>query len=259
MFFRTYLETAGLGDPNGVRTERKQDSPMERLIDIEVRFLGVFDTVMALGGRFGAKDEASRTERSFHVGLRPAKCVQNARQALALDERRWDFRPEVWQDREPHQTLQQRWFAGVHSNIGGGYTEDGLANVPLRWMLKEAEAQGLALDNTFVGAYDAYYQGRKHESRSFKFRVLDRVRRRDGLRPLTGYPPEANLYVHPGVVHRLVSDPNDKRFKQLDRYRPENLRQFLVDRNVDRWLATIFPAGNAPALPPDVRKWLGTV
>ncbi|HEY2737209.1 MAG TPA: DUF2235 domain-containing protein [Thermoanaerobaculia bacterium] len=54
-----------------------------------------------------------------------SKCVQHARQALAIDEVRYDFRPEIWRGNRDGQTLEQRWFAGVPSNVGGGYVDDG--------------------------------------------------------------------------------------------------------------------------------------
>ena len=36
------------------------------------------------------------------------------------------------------------WFAGVHSDVGGGYSEPALAEVPLLWMVGRARAAGLA-------------------------------------------------------------------------------------------------------------------
>jgi membrane protease YdiL (CAAX protease family) len=43
------------------------------------------------------------------------------------------------------QSIRQVWFAGVHSDVGGGYpeSESGLSKYPLAWMVGEAEAAGL--------------------------------------------------------------------------------------------------------------------
>src|SRR2546422_608119 len=102
---------------------------------------------MALGSRFQATAAStSSSARTFYAGPAPAACVERARQALAIDEHRFDFRPEIWTHRLAHQTMEQRWFAGVHSNVGGGYVNDGLANIAFHWILEGAVGQGLKID-----------------------------------------------------------------------------------------------------------------
>lgn len=60
----------------------------------------------------------------------------NAFQALALDERRSPFQPAVWEKRDNETTnLIQVWFPGVHTNVGGGYNDQELANISLAWMM----------------------------------------------------------------------------------------------------------------------------
>jgi hypothetical protein len=82
-----------------------------------VRYLGVRDTVMALGSRFASTEESTSSPgRTFYPGTAPAECVEHARQALAIDERRFDFRLEIWTEQLLDQTMEQRWFAGVHSD-----------------------------------------------------------------------------------------------------------------------------------------------
>ena len=87
---------------------------------------------------------------------------------------------EEWRGAEPHQTLEQRWFAGSHSNIGGGYVHDGLANIPFRWLMDEAVASGLAIDREFVRPYNPYPQARLYQSTGFVYRTLEFVRLRSG-------------------------------------------------------------------------------
>jgi hypothetical protein len=75
--------------------------------------------------------------------------VRYARHALAIDETRQDFArvpwamPGQWPDRtgEP-EWLQQVWFAGNHSNVGGSYPEDEsrLSDISLKWMLGQVES-----------------------------------------------------------------------------------------------------------------------
>lgn len=121
-------------------------------------FLGLFDTVssLILPGRNGpfpglATLPYTRTNPS----------VRTIRHAAAIDERRALFRLNRWSEPQrfvedpfhpngPHQMqdVRQVWFAGVHSDIGGGYpeAEASLAKIPLLWMLHESRAQGLSLD-----------------------------------------------------------------------------------------------------------------
>jgi hypothetical protein len=183
---------------------------------------------MALGSRFHATRKTSTAGRVFYVSDRPAACVANARQALAIDEERYDFRPEIWRTAADDQTLEQRWFAGSHSNIGGGYVNDGLANIPFKWLLEEARSLGLAIDGQFVKPYRPYPQARFYPSTSIVYRTLEFVRLRlgKGRRSLLGFPASAGLSIDRSVIHRLRSDPEEH--DQLDRYRPANLIEFLA-------------------------------
>jgi hypothetical protein len=45
------------------------------------------------------------------------------------------------------QRISQVWFTGVHSDIGGGYPQDGLSYVAFDWMLDRAQAYGLRYFN----------------------------------------------------------------------------------------------------------------
>lgn len=115
----------------------------------EITFLGVWDTVGALGvpdllGR-RLSSWVNRRHRFHDVEL--SSMVRNARHALAIDERRPSFQPAVWRGRslENRPEVKQVWFAGVHCDIGGGYRETELSDRTLRWMLAEATQCGLAI------------------------------------------------------------------------------------------------------------------
>jgi hypothetical protein len=100
-----------------------------------------------------------------------SKIVRCARHAISIDDERRTFHPELWNE-PPEQTdandrtIEQVWFAGVHSNVGGGYPKQGLSLVPLVWMMREAEKRGLRfvpsarkqfeeLQNVFDKLYDS--------------------------------------------------------------------------------------------------------
>jgi uncharacterized protein (DUF2235 family) len=112
--------------------------------EIEVHFVGVWDTVGALGIPGMPKGLSGRLW-TFHDTELSSK-VKRAYQALAIDEKRRPFLPSLWY-RKPGDVgvLEQRWFAGVHSDVGGGYEDCSLADIALLWMAGKARESGLAL------------------------------------------------------------------------------------------------------------------
>jgi uncharacterized protein (DUF2235 family) len=199
-----------------------------------VRYLGVWDTVMALGSRFKATGAStSSAARSFHAGTNPAACVKHARQALAVDEERFDFRPEIWRDHGPDQVMEQRWFAGVHSNVGGGYTHDGLANIAFDWILDGAHDEGLATDPEYTKYFKKYPLASLYSSNSTLYRVLDVLRFRvgQGKRVLIERPATANLTLDGSVIKRMRAKPDELQKGSAPTntaYRPENVLSFLA-------------------------------
>ena len=107
-----------------------------------IEFLGLFDTVSAVGVPWGPKFFP------YTFQNRRVACV---RHALSLDERRVIFVQNRWKETDPDAAagtdLKQVWFAGVHSDIGGGYpeAEARLSLIPLAWMLREAQSRGLTI------------------------------------------------------------------------------------------------------------------
>ncbi|MBM3530711.1 MAG: DUF2235 domain-containing protein [Alphaproteobacteria bacterium] len=101
-------------------------------------FIGVFDTVRALG--FPGSSGLIGWRHAFHDATLNSR-VPYARHALAIDENRDVFKPELWEETPNDETsgrIKQRWFPGVHSDIGGGYAERGLSDLALEWMVDEA-------------------------------------------------------------------------------------------------------------------------
>jgi uncharacterized protein (DUF2235 family) len=101
-------------------------------------FIGVFDTVRALG--IPGSSGLVGWRHAFHDGTLNRR-VPFARQALAIDENREVFKPELWDETGVDtavQSIKQVWFPGVHTDIGGGYPEAGLSDLSLAWMVKEA-------------------------------------------------------------------------------------------------------------------------
>jgi len=105
-----------------------------------IDFVGVWDTVGALA--FGEKFN------HFHE-LSPSN-IQHICQALALDEQRKEFLPEYFKPTSPTQRVEEVWFAGAHSNVGGGYVDANLSNIALFWLLHKLALVGINIDLTRV-------------------------------------------------------------------------------------------------------------
>ncbi|MCK0118876.1 DUF2235 domain-containing protein [Isoptericola sp. S6320L] len=109
--------------------------------EVPVRFLGVFDTVGALG-----VPVLARHRYQFH-DVRLGDRVEVARQALAIDERRLTFAPCLWQvPPGAADRVRQVWFPGGHGDVGGGGAQCGLSDVALLWMVEQLRAVGVAID-----------------------------------------------------------------------------------------------------------------
>lgn len=115
----------------------------------KIEFLGVFDTVAALG--FPVKSLSFIFDRLFPHKFHSfdlSDSVRCARHALSIDDERKTFLPVLWNkltDHEPKDRLKQVWFCGVHTDVGGGYETEELSNISLSWMLKEAREKGLLI------------------------------------------------------------------------------------------------------------------
>jgi len=120
--------------------------------DIKIKFIGVWDTVGALGIPLAVLKDANMKFYEFH-DTKLSTIVENAYHALAIDEHRQDYLAALWNpSTAPQQKLEQRWFVGAHCDVGGGYKDRRLSDMTLSWMQQKASALGLALDPVQVGA-----------------------------------------------------------------------------------------------------------
>ncbi|GAV21266.1 hypothetical protein MMIC_P2248 [Mariprofundus micogutta] len=168
---------------------------------VPIHFMGVWDTVVALGFPTGTDvtGTASKVFNKFSewAGNRLDRKwwqhkfyfykltgnVVNAYQALAIDDERTAFWPFVWNEKLPQveldllkkedgspieRTVEQVWFAGMHSNVGGGYARSGMASVPLYWMMKRAAKCGLQFEDGAIedAQHDSHVHGNMYDSRN---------------------------------------------------------------------------------------------
>ena len=207
-------------------TERDLDDSIERLIgaywrrtddqtDVtvtctktaptKIKCVGVWDTVSAIGlpfdilleqvilqfFKFEFSDQhlSPRVEYGFH--------------ALAIDEERLTFHPVTWNAREG---VEQVWFAGVHSNVGGGYPKQGMAYITLDWMMKmvaydNAKGWGLDFDaglraqaRQFANVHNKLYDSRAGVAAYYRYAPRD-------IEDLT--PSNGAVMVHDSVFDRI--------------------------------------------------------
>ncbi|MCH8493927.1 MAG: DUF2235 domain-containing protein [Idiomarina sp.] len=180
----------------------------------EVHFIGVWDTVGALGipfslmGLFDRNDEFYDTKMGSNVSI--------VRHAMAIDEQRTDFEPTIWLPR-PEVDIKQIWFAGVHADVGGSYPpdENGIraSDTPLKWMLDEANSADLITEPHIRNNLTADRKGQLHKSRKHVYR------RRQPLHRQLVFKDKPTK-IHPSVKERYLSDSS---------YRPPKLKALVEE------------------------------
>lgn len=168
-----------------------------------IRFLGVWDTVGALGV---PDDKAmlnllDRSERWRFHDTELGASVEIARHALALDELRANFTPTRWLTADDSRDVEELWFPGVHSNVGGGYSDAGLSDTALAWMAGEAGDAGLGLKDDQIAQILPNHRGVLHDSYTGVFKAF-RTRPR-ATPPIQCDRPD----MHESAYKRHVSPP----------------------------------------------------
>ncbi len=219
-----------------------------------IRFVGVWDTVASV---FVPRPDRlywpSVEELAFTIANPSVKIF---RQAISIDERRTMFRLKKWDEPQTftpnrfndahaaEQDIQQVWFAGVHSDIGGGYPEinSALSKYPLIWMMEEAVRSGLSVNPRTVhqlawgiqrkGSPFSYVApdiaGPLHDSMTKAWRLLEYIPKKDTLKEWLPRKSHFGFYI-PDAEPRLIPDGafiHDsvlKRMAAVEEYRPINL------------------------------------
>ena len=190
--------------------------------------IGVWDTVGAFGLPVEFFDALTHDQYGFHDVTLSSR-VQNAFHALAIDERRKPFAPTLWQ--QPAEDLgrnwlEQAWFPGVHSNVGGGYPDSSLSDIALRWMIDRVTQRcGLQVDEQFLSRITAPSpMGELYDSMNFGYHVLGALERQIDARALANQRRGVHTweYVHQSAQHRLTETAS-----LASAYRPSNLAAYL--------------------------------
>jgi uncharacterized protein (DUF2235 family) len=215
-----------------------------------IKFVGVWDTVASVF--------VPRPDRFYMPSLqtlpytRRNPSVAAFRHAMSIDERRRLFRLSPWDEQQNYlknrwqkddvvaQDVKQVWFAGVHSDVGGGYPEieSGLSKFPLLWMIDEAKAHGLKVNTANINQL-VWGNKRKgspfdyvppdpaskiHDSMNIGWRILEMIPKSDRYKEwpqresvMGFYIPNAeprpiaeNVYIHESVFENIALAKTDR-------------------------------------------------
>lgn len=196
----------------GPESEKAKKFRQENSYDVaSIKFIGVWDTVGALGIPLNAFQWINKKKYAFY-DTTLSSIIEHAYHAVSVDEQRANFKPTLWQKspnpthRAFEQVLEQQWFAGVHSNVGGGYVDEGLSDIALLWMLEKATATGLGFDKLRI----------QHEVKPNIRGTLYNSRK--GVFALTKGEPRT---ISDGIIHPTVFE----RMKEVNDYQPGNVTQ----------------------------------
>ena len=213
---------------------------------VAIWFIGVWDTVGALGIPFGRIPLISRSEYNF---LQTDLWIDNdtAYHALAIDEHRAAFAPTLWtwpySKDDPSATgayafptignVEQRWFVGAHANVGGGYVDDVLAERPLAWLMQKAAARGLVFKDT--ASIDADEQAGKVNNSFLEMafgiyallHLFIPYQRKIGRNTIVGSAGTKYL------VNETIDESVFARWATDESYRPRNLMEWASRFNVE--------------------------
>jgi uncharacterized protein (DUF2235 family) len=223
--YRLYRDRAKRTEPNGIEAQvfRRMYSHPET----KIHFVGVWDTVGSLGIPIDGIRVPFLTKRwSFHDTTLSSH-VRFAYHALAIDERRGPFKPTLWQQQEhaTEQTLEQVWFAGVHCDVGGGYSDPALAEIPLLWMVERARVSGLVFE---PGRFRSPSDGLDDELRHVGVQVAPNALG-EMHRSLKGFYLLLQRYRRPLVADgRALASSAVRRHRERSDYDPPGLSDYLA-------------------------------
>lgn len=234
---------------NGWDAKRELTPDEKRLWDcsrrIDIEMVAVWDTVGALGVPWKVPFIGPRS--FWFLNTRPTTICKHSFQAMAIDEHRAAYESTLWTAYTqtdasgqpvgkarsyPLGTFEQRWFIGAHSDVGGGYKDKSLAQIPMRWIQEKAAALGLTFTNKVTVDADAHLRAKPVDS-FLRFGYLlyaaiklgQRFYRTIGaaLRPVDGgISSTINEWIDATVFDRYQQDSG---------YRPKNLERWAQARD----------------------------
>lgn len=197
-----------ISDDNERKTKADAFIKRHHTMWTRIRFIGVWDTVAALGVPIKSMsvmlNKVPRFRHKYH-NFELSTSVENAYHALSIDDERKTFHPVLWDKTvAPDQVMRQVWFCGVHTDVGGGYEACGLSDITLDWMVAGAGSVGLKIHGGHKIMTNPDHDGIMHDSRGGKLASLYR-------RKVRAWNPAMNgsLDVHVSVQNRALNQKNE--------------------------------------------------
>ena len=202
---------------------------------VKVRMAGLWETVGAIG-----KDVLNKrvplTQKSATHNVRPTQTQEYGYHALAIDEQRPMFDVTLWRTfvvaGKEAETMaryakyyEQRWFIGAHSDVGGGYGDDRLPDLSLRWIMKKSSDLGLAFIHDVRPRADAWSAPFHDSFKSFvggALTIWDKV-----------FPGDQRLYREMGRLPKTVDTVDGNKgvlWSIRETIDPSVLRRWTKDR-----------------------------
>lgn len=207
---------------------------------IKIKYIGLFDSVATIGVPIGNVSGWSRNALKFH-NPRPSNLHLNVRHALGINENRKSFKCILFHDfiseEETEEQIiesrnklasrfEQRWFCGVHSDIGGGDNKN-LASGPYNWIMRKAKDLGLEFEGEIpergdLAAIPINDNFAKFYKRLFNFtRIGFRFHRKIGAK--AKFKSKNRIE----TIHETIDPSVFERFRKDPKYRPKNLMKFF--------------------------------
>lgn len=209
---------------------------------VQIEFLGVWDTVPALGlvalpGLDALLDHVPELRHQYH-NFKLRGSVKHACHALSIDDNRKWFFPSIWKEYDPDNTkrvnVEQVWFGGSHTDVGGGFFEAGFSDIALEWMVQKAFEHGIRLHFesrpswNFCVAPD--YTDEFHDPRLSWAKLLYASGVRDKIWDAKAFDTFGPPRVHRSVLERVAALKETKNpYKPCIVYRNEYQRQAEID------------------------------
>jgi len=191
-----------------IKNEKRREKKAKQFINrnhtlwTHIEFIGVWDTVAALGVPVKSVDvtlEKIPFMRHYYHNFKLSPSVKYAYQALAIDDYRDTFHPIIWgQNKESYQEIEQVWFVGSHTDIGGGYREQEVSDIPLQWLITRAIKRGLLIYPSNRVSLHPDVNGKMHDSRKdFPMNLYKKKRRKWNTNT------HGKLLIHESVLERV--------------------------------------------------------
>jgi uncharacterized protein (DUF2235 family) len=222
------------GDP--ISAEDQRLATNSHRVDIE--FIGVWDTVGALGVPFGRIRGLSRSTFSFHNTF-PSTLYKNMYHAIAIDEHRKAFDATLWtgfqeegEAFEPlnaDHTLEQRWFVGDHGDVGGS---GSLARIPLAWIQEKAAARGMVFSESVDPPSDTILEKHGDSFATFAFGLYRIIKLNRRHRREIGRPPRvtSSKAGRSHVINETIDASVFEKWRKDSTYRPRNLAKWAAKK-----------------------------